>query len=524
MMDVLELHLERAEDALARSEGEEALGHLLEAWKECRAEPIIALIHRLSDHLVAGLPLLEGSMALRWQAKGRHALDLPRVLKELMTQMTTHGKWLSEGGLDWLRRLFPADPRMIPVVLASARLLKVAQPEDLRLHNAVLIYVGAPYDVEPLRELRARLPRDLGREAERLDTVIKRGVEWVPPELSASAQARCDALSEAVEARVSGRARSAVTRDVLLSRIYASPEDDEARRVLADVLLEQGDPLGEFITLQFASEPDEARMARLIEVNRNRWEEPLGPDIQPGSTRFARGFPVSVLMKTDDIREPPATWGTVEEVRWDYYAFGPSSRREVWRMLNAPALRQVKTLLGAHGPMVSALKAPGESALQRLSLRTTGGEGLVETLAALPRLRWLEAPDLEVAEVEFVVRCLESSLASRLDGFEASRRVTRSFPFVRGPFDLRWGLGLKRDAEVPVTATLMEVGDAEELAPLLRAATRFSAQALRVRLCFKWRLTYVPDAGPEVSAQYARARELLAEVASAYTRVDWEHA
>lgn len=375
--------------------------------------------------------------------------------------------------------------------------------------------------MEPLRELKARLPQEMGREAERLDAVIRMGESWVPPALSASAQARCDALREAVEARIVRRARSARTRDALLARIHETPEDDEARRVLADVLLEQGDPLGEFITLQFSREPDEARMGRLLEMHRERWEAPLGPYIEPGSARFERGFPVSVLMKTGDILEPPAAWGTVEEVRWPYDSLGSSFRGAGERMLNAPALRHVKTLLGASAAMVSALNAPGESGLRRLSLWTTEGEGLVETLAALPQLRWLK---VEPGEPGFVVRCLESSLASRLDYFQVIRRVTRGYPFVRGPVNLSWGLELRRDAVVPVTVTLMDVSDAEELAPLLRVATRFSAQALRVRLCFEWRLTYVSDAGPEIASQCAQARGMLAEAASAYTRVIWEHA
>ncbi|QSQ11814.1 TIGR02996 domain-containing protein [Myxococcus landrumensis] len=514
MGDILEMHLERAEDALARSDGEGALGHLLEAWKECRAEPLIALIQRLSDHLVAGLTPLDESMTLYWKAQGRHAMDLPRVLKDLLAAVLRHRAPLPGGTLDWLRRLFPADPRMVPVVLASARLLKGEQQEALRMHNAVLIYLEPPYDVEPLRELRARLPRNLGKEAERLDTVIRRGESWVPPVLSASDQERCAALLEAVEARISGTTRSATTRDALFARIHASPKDDEARRVLADVLLEQGDPLGEFITLQFASEPDEARMESLLEMNRTRWVVPLGPYVDPRGTRFERGFPVSVLMKTSDIPEPPAAWGTVEEVRWPY-----ASARSRGHLLNSPALRHVTSLRGASGTLVCDLKAPEASALQRLSLMTTEGKGLVTALAALPQLRWLE---VDSGEPGFVAQCLESPLASRLECFEVRGGVMHIHPRVLGPSHSKWSLELRRDAEVPVTLVLDDVRDVEALVPVLRAATRFSSQALRVRLCFEWGRGQTPGSGAEISTLFARGRALLEEAASAYTRVIWE--
>ncbi|AGC41506.1 hypothetical protein MYSTI_00147 [Myxococcus stipitatus DSM 14675] len=513
MGDILETHLERAEDALARNDGEGALGHLLEAWKECRAAPLIALIQRLSDHLVADLTPLNESMALYWHAQGRHVMDLPRVLKTLLSAVTRHRAPLPGGTLDWLRRLFPADPRMVPVVLASARFLKGEQEEALRMHNAVLIYVEPPYDVEPLRELRARLPRNLGREAERLDTVIRRGEGWEPPVLGAGAQERCEVLVAAVEARIAVKARSSVTREALLARVYASPEDDAARRVLADVLLEEGDPLGEFISLQLASEPDTERMERLLELNRARWEMPLGPGLDPKGTRFERGFPVSVLMNTADIPEPPAAWGTVEEVRWSY-----SGVTSGGQMLNSPVLRQVKSLRGVGGNSVCELKAPSASALQRLSLGTTEGKGLVEVLAALPRLRWL---DVSGGEPEFVARCLESSLASTLECFEAHGRVMHIHPLALGPAQSKWSLSLERDAEVPVTLVLEDVRDVEALVPVLRAARRFSSQALRVRLCFEWGLGQTHDSGAEVSALFARGRAMLEAAASAYSRVLW---
>ncbi|WP_338872283.1 TIGR02996 domain-containing protein [Myxococcus stipitatus] len=519
MIDGLEMHLERAEDALARNEGEAALGHLLEAWKECRAEPIIELIHRLSDHLLVGFTPLETSAPRHPEDGARHAMDLPRVMARLM-QAPRDGFAVPGVDLDLLRRRFPADPRMLPVVLASARQRGAEALDNLKMHNAVLIYVGAPYDVEPLRELRARLPRDMGREAERLDAVIQRGERWVPPVLGASAQARCDALTEAVEARIAGRARSAMSRDALLARIHEAPRDDDARKVLADVLLEQGDPLGEFIALQFMAEPDEARLESLLKQHRERWEAPLGPGIRPGSTRFERGFPVAVLMKVDEIHNPPAAWGTVERISWEPYYVSSFPRGEPGRMLNAPALRHVKSLMGVPGALVRALKSPGESHLQRLSLRGTGVEGLVETLVALPELRRL---DVEVeGGPEFVVQCLESSLASRLEYFEVNRQVMRCNPVTRKWFNGGWGLTLKRNEEAPVTAVIQFTEDAQEMVPLLRAAARFSAQALRMRLCFNGRYESRRDGGQELAAQVARCKAILEGPASAYTRVSWE--
>ncbi|WP_342377811.1 TIGR02996 domain-containing protein [Myxococcus stipitatus] len=523
--DILETHLERAEDALARCEDDEALGHLLEAWKECQAEPIIALIQRLSDHRVAGLTPLSSSAPRGRIEEARHAMDLPRVLAGLMEEVTRRGFCVPGHELDVLRRRFPADPRMVPLVLASARKRDAEKLDNLRMHSAVLMYVGAPFDVEPLRELRARLPEGLGREAERLDSVIRLGERWVPPVLGASAQARCDALKEAVEARIGTSARTAATREELFARVHAAPEDDEARKVLADVLLEQGDPLGEFIMLQCSSTPDEARIATLLDAHRARWQAPLGPHVERGLIRFERGFPVAVQLEhaasvpfAHCFTAPEPAWSTVEELALD----GSSHYEKLWAaMLNAPALRNVKTLLRASGPTVGALKAPRESALQRVELSSTEGEGVLETLEALPRLRWLK---VTTRSPEFVLRCLGPSMASRLESFEGCKWVTHEYSFLRPHDHMAWRIVLSRDAEVPVSVIVGDFRDTRELVPLLGAATRFSTRALRVCFRFEWMRRFTLDAGPEIASQVVQGRRILEEAASAYTQVLWEEA
>ncbi|AGC41508.1 hypothetical protein MYSTI_00149 [Myxococcus stipitatus DSM 14675] len=523
MSDTLELHLERAEAALARWEGDAALGHLLEAWQECRAEPIIALIHRLSEFLYAGLPPLDSFVFEKSEEGARHPMDLPLLLEGLLRNATSDGLCIRLRVLDLLRRRFPADPRMVPVVLASTRLPDAEHVDNLRMHSSMLMYIGPPYDVEPLRELKARLPRDIGREAARLDKVIRMGERWAPPVLSEPVQSRCEVLRQVVEARIDRVSRSAATRDALLARIHAAPADDEPRRVLADLLLGQGDPLGELISLQCESEPDEARIIRLLEVHGARWEAALGPYVERGHTRFERGFPVAVQARHHplvgfplEFVEPGAAWSTVEEIR-----MGMSGLHEamVWGlMLQSPALRHVKALARFPGMAVEALTAPGESSLRRVELTNTEGVG-VEKLAALPRLEWLKAT---TDGPRFVVQCLESSLASRLEYFEASRRPEPYDEHRREPGSVAWRMVLDRGAEVPVSVTLENPDDAEDLVAILRIATRFSTHALRVSFRFGWMPAHENITAPELAPLIAQSRALLEEAASAYAHVIWD--
>ena len=50
--------------------------------------------------------------------------------------------------------------------------------------------------------------------------------------------------------------------DALLAAIYADPDDDAPRHVLADALIDRGDPRGEFISMQLARGRKDVRIAR----------------------------------------------------------------------------------------------------------------------------------------------------------------------------------------------------------------------------------------------------------------------
>ncbi len=460
--------LGRAEEALARREDDAALTLLLEAWKECRAEPVIALIERLSDHLATGLPFFQ--VPVRWLLEDvrRHPTDLPRVLGELRARAASLSRCAFSTDLDRLRRWWPADPRIIPLLLTLVRLPGAETPAELKMLCSLFMYVGAPYDLEPLHELKARLPSAHGEEVERFDLVIRLGARWVPPVLDARTLARCDALKEVIEARVERARHDAATREALFARVHEAPEDDSARLVLADQLLEQGDPLGEFIALQYAEAPDEERMARLLAANRERWEAPLGPYIERGYTRFERGFPVAVRpMKGDHFPKtfpkPEPGWSTVEEISWSPEHPGDGNDVSQWgRLLRHPALRRVTRLLNVPGEMACLLSA--NSSVRRLELKSSFERGLADALTALPHLTWLTIPH---ASTDLFIRCAHSRLASQLESFKASAE------------DGSWRLEVTRGAEVPIRATVRGPR-VREFAPVLLAAARFSSQGLRI--------------------------------------------
>jgi uncharacterized protein (TIGR02996 family) len=79
--------------------------------------------------------------------------------------------------------------------------------------------------------------------------------------------------------------------DALVREVYARPDADDARLVLADALLAHGDPRGELIALQLAGGEDERQRARceqLLRAHGRRWLGDLRPVVY--RARFARGF------------------------------------------------------------------------------------------------------------------------------------------------------------------------------------------------------------------------------------------
>nr|HEX4316534.1 TIGR02996 domain-containing protein [Kofleriaceae bacterium] len=79
----------------------------------------------------------------------------------------------------------------------------------------------------------------------------------------------------------------------LFAAVDAAPDDDAPRRVLADALLELGDPRGELIALQLAPVLDDARIRALLDAHRAEWAGKL--DLI-GDVVFERGFPARVTI------------------------------------------------------------------------------------------------------------------------------------------------------------------------------------------------------------------------------------
>lgn len=125
------------------------------------------------------------------------------------------------------------------------------------------------------------------------------------------------AISDSSQRAAEAAAPSKRSREELLRAVYESPADDAPRLVFADFLQEQGDPRGEFITLQFKKRDakltrDEAtREKELLAEHGRSWLGAIEKKVNKGGMVFERGFlSVCKASAVDSSWE----WSTVREL------------------------------------------------------------------------------------------------------------------------------------------------------------------------------------------------------------------
>ena len=105
--------------------------------------------------------------------------------------------------------------------------------------------------------------------------------------------------------------------------VYAAPADDAPRLVLADALLEQGEPRGEFLSLQLRTKKSPAETKRekaLLKEHGPHWLTPFGPTLG-AKVEWRRGFPAVGLVKFRDAAQAEQygalpEWATFESLTW----------------------------------------------------------------------------------------------------------------------------------------------------------------------------------------------------------------
>jgi uncharacterized protein (TIGR02996 family) len=166
----------------------------------------------------------------------------------------------------------------------------------------------------------------------------------------------------------------------LFQAVYADPDDDELRLVLADALLAQGDPRGDFIQLQFDDRRDQSLARKLIQQHGLSWLGGLRGHLIPYA--YEKGFVSEGRLQSVTGASGKPELGTLRTLVLD--VGGPA-------ILSDSHLRGLREISVVEDEVVIGL-FDHPAALARLSSISGPWEAMVEhlgALLALPRIECL---------------------------------------------------------------------------------------------------------------------------------------
>ena len=349
-----------------------------------RAHAALVTAARGEDRVAvhALLPWLDGLDRL----KGRHKLALldppdPVLLRHLV---------------DWYVRR----PELNEVREYLARFYNLAIVRALTWRGRFGARVAPPWQRRTLGDPRPELPRSLSADSRRVFTDLRTGFRAT-------------------------RSRAELERDALVEAVYAEPDDDGPRAVLADFLLSEGLDVarGELIGLQLEAarrrlpEPARQRERALLDLHGLRWMGGFAAVPQLASVEFARGFVVGLdlplaWVQASGVRAPvPADapiWATVERLNNPPPGWFAQPHADRIRTLGCDAAHAQALLAGPPRPKLQrltvtlqerALGSIDEGDPDQIELLASAQE-LLAKLDAVPNLHDLGLRDSVRAEPE----------------------------------------------------------------------------------------------------------------------------
>lgn len=302
--------------AVVRSSSPERTAALVDAlavWRPTRAAVVAEAIDALSEVALAGwvAPTARTNRAF-------HLAWLAAIADDV------HRGWAARSALQQL----PGGTGDQRAAACCERLAALRDaPPDPRIGRAIVELIGQQLQILGSAQVLDAIVEVLAVHGdERTAAIAQRRLETADPAdahmiqrvLAAQpARERAATLAE-LERYADRRSRPLLARaqiEALVREVHARPDVDDARHVLADALLAQGDPRGELIALQLTPSPDERQLDRIDQLLREHGKGWLGTLREiTYRARFERGFLARLELN--------GRW-TATERGWDRHVVDP---------------------------------------------------------------------------------------------------------------------------------------------------------------------------------------------------------
>lgn len=368
--------LGRAEGLLRARDVDGALAALGEAWASAPAVELAEAYERVIERVTpAAPPVHAGGTSLRRAWLALAAEQRPSTLGRLLEELP---EGTCERACERLAALaaWPRSPLLASACVGWLRAMPFRAANRAPFALAVLALLERQRDPRALPALRAvvdegstavqRIGRVAHREAKDL---ARRAAGWPPaPEAPAAVHAALASLLALAPAPRGARDLAACW-----AAVYADLASDEPRHVLADALLEAGDPRGEFLQLQLAragtDQPPSPRERELFDAWHRVWLGALEPMLLKGGVTFERGLlhGARVTRLLDPALCEELGWASVERLDVSRVAY---QGRAAHPLLLGRACRSLRHVEGAGAQDLEALAgAEGELPWETLTLR-----------------------------------------------------------------------------------------------------------------------------------------------------------
>ncbi|MEN0067970.1 MAG: TIGR02996 domain-containing protein [Myxococcota bacterium] len=420
------------------------LSDVLTWWRETRDPDLAWLVEAFSRLHGERFTISRGgwsSLHDAWMYRASDATDeeLPALLPDVPRGRAA----IASTKLEFLMSRGP-DPRVFQAALEWTRALMFrTEPANQvwwKQIETILSHWG-PHDFDFVGLAREVTKRHRSAFAKRIAKRIAalRSLAPVPTPLPAELRAQVDAwLALHPPPQVEGPLKAGVTTEELLHAIFADPDDDEPRAVLADLLVEAGDPRGPFIQRQLASDdveiPIDLREAFAL------W---FGEDfLGHASPKFRRGFPETVELRSH-LRKLVGAPG-FQTVRRLAVLRRPRTLDVLSALFAHPVCEHIRQVQLPHEVLPALVGGPAVVSVDIGKFQDWHLEGIGATLEQLPtvtrvtlgraptmtdRLSYLRVREIRIEGVELVSKVLVKGILQGLAPEVAQIDIEQKWPW-----------------------------------------------------------------------------------------------